>query len=112
MTATDRFDRAVNALGHRYRRRLLVALLDHNPQDEDDAQEAEDALGTVAGAQSDAELIETELIHNHLPRLEELGYITWDREAGDIGRGPNWDEIEPLLRLLREHGEDLPDGWL
>ena len=109
---TTEFDSAVEAISHRYRRRLLLALLEHNPQDDDDAQEAENALGTVAGAGTDETLIETELVHNHLPKLEELGYITWDREDGAISKGPNWDEIEPLLELLVAHEDELPDGWL
>ena len=108
----DGFDDAVEALGHRYRRRLLLALLDHNPQDDDDAQNAEEALGTVAGAETNETLIATKLVHNHLPKLEELGYIAWDRESGNISKGRDWDEIEPLLKLLNEHADELPDGWL
>lgn len=109
MDDTDRFGRGVDALGHRYRRRLLVALLDHNPQDDDDAQDAERALGIEGG---DDALIETQLFHHHLPKLEDLGYIAWDRETGEIRKGPDWEEIEPLLQLLRDHEEELPDGWL
>lgn len=111
-TGSAEFDGALEALKHRYRRRLLVALLDHNPQDDDDAQEAENALGTVTGADTDEELIETELVHNHLPKLEDLGYIRWDREAGTISKGPNWDEIAPLLEVLDTHADELPDDWL
>ena len=105
-------DRVLDALAHRYRRRLLVALLDHNPQDDDDAQDAEEALGTVAGPDADEDVIEIELFHNHLPKLEDLGYIRWDRDAGTIRKGPNWDEIEPVLGLLVAHADELPDGWL
>jgi hypothetical protein len=112
MERGGRFDRAVEALGHQYRRRLLVALLEHNPQDDDDTQDAERALRDVAGGEEDSPLIESELVHNHLPKLEELGYIRWDREAGEIAKGPDWAEIEPLLELLRDHEDDLPDGWL
>lgn len=105
-------DRAIDALGHRYRRRLLVALLDHNPQDIDDAQGAEQALGTAEGGGRDDGLIETELVHTHLPKLADYGYITWDRETGTIETGPNWAEIEPVLQLLDDHADELPGGWL
>jgi hypothetical protein len=112
MNARGRFDRAVDALGHQYRRRLLVALLDHNPQDDDDAQDAERALGTVEGEAEDPAGVELELTHTHLPKLEDLGYITWNRETGKVKKGPRWDEIEPLLKLLRDHQDELPEGWL
>lgn len=108
----DQFDSAVTALGNRYRRRLLIALLDHNPQDDEDAQQAEQALGATSGPGTDDEIVETELIHNHLPKLEELGYISWNRETGAISTGPNWSEIKPLLELLDRHEDELPDGWL
>ena len=108
----DQFDGAVEALGHRYRRRLLIALLEHNPQDDEDAQDAERALGTVSGADADEKLIETELVHTHLPKLAELGYIRWDRAEGTISKGPEWDEIKPLIELLNDHADELPEGWL
>ena len=51
------------------------------------------------------------LVHNHLPKLEEAGYIEWDRESGTIEKGPEFDEIEPLLELIEEHSEELPQDW-
>ncbi|MEF8936798.1 DUF7344 domain-containing protein [Halovenus amylolytica] len=51
------------------------------------------------------------LVHNHLPKLEEAGYIEWDRESGTIERGPEFDEIEPLLELIEEHSDELPYDW-
>jgi hypothetical protein len=107
VTSGTRLDRALDALGHKYRRRLLVGLLDHNPQDDDDAQRAETSLGDDLG-----EEVEVALIHSHLPKLEQAGYIAWDRESGEISKGPNWDEIAPLLQLLGDHADELPDDWL
>lgn len=51
------------------------------------------------------------LVHNHLPKLEEAGYIEWDRESGTIEKGPEFDEIEPLLELIEEHSDELPQDW-
>ncbi len=112
MHPRNKFDRVIAALGHKYRRRLLVALLAHNPQDDTDPQNAERALGTVKGKKTETELIETELVHNHLPKLEEMGYITWNQDTGDIAQGPNWEEIAPLLRLLEAHSDELTNDWL
>jgi hypothetical protein len=52
------------------------------------------------------------LRHNHLPRLEDAGYIEWDREAETVSRGPAFDEIEPAIRLLSANPERLPSGLL
>ncbi|MFW6318228.1 MAG: hypothetical protein ACOC06_07165 [Halorubrum sp.] len=46
--------------------------------------------------------IADELRESHLPALEEAGYIEWDREAGTIAPGPNFDEAVA-------HVADLPD---
>jgi hypothetical protein len=101
------FDRVLSALGNRYRRQLLVALLDHNPQDDNDA----DPLDTLS-EEEESEVLESELMHNHLPRLHDMGYITWDRTTNEISKGPKWDEIEPFLKLIYEHQDELPDDWL
>ena len=45
--------------------------------------------------------IATELRETHLPALEEAGYIEWDREAGTIEPGPNFEEAA-------NHVDDLP----
>ncbi|MFB6183799.1 MAG: hypothetical protein ABEI96_04525 [Haloarculaceae archaeon] len=29
-----------------------------------------------------------------------------------ISAGPNWEDIAPVLRLVEEHRDELPDGWL
>lgn len=60
---------------------------------------------------ADPAVREAELRHNHLPRLEELGYISWNRDTHEISKGPTWDEVEPLLTLIDEHRDELPDEW-
>ncbi|WP_436928130.1 DUF7344 domain-containing protein [Halosimplex amylolyticum] len=53
----------------------------------------------------------TTLYHVHLPKLAEAGYIAWDRDTNTIRRGPNFDEIGSLLRLMADHEDKLPAGW-
>lgn len=86
--------------------------MEHNPQDETDPQESQVELSEASVSEIDEKLAQMEMFHNHLPKLEELGYITWDRESGTISKGGNWDEVEPLLRLLQEHQDELPDDWI
>ncbi|WP_340102166.1 DUF7344 domain-containing protein [Salinibaculum salinum] len=100
-------DALFEALSDPYRRQLLVALLDHNPQDDSDR----DPLNVVSD-DVEPEVLETALFHSHLPKLEEMGYIRWDRDSNEISKGPEWDEIEPLLTLIHDHQDELPEDWL
>jgi hypothetical protein len=99
----DLFD----ALSNPYRRQLLVALLEHNPQDDDD----QDPLDILIGGQAAVDL-DTVMRHTHLPKLEAMGFIEWDKDADEISRGPNWNQIAPVLTLIHKHRDELPDGWL
>ncbi len=50
--------------------------------------------------------------HVHLPKLEEYGFIEWDRDSHEVRKGPKFNEIQPLLELLVSHSDELPDDWL
>lgn len=110
MVGTRPDSRAFEALAHSYRRQLLLALFDANPQDDDDL----DPLDLLAEGETTDDLAVTrlELTHLHLPKLVEIGFIEWDRELGELSKGPNWREIAPLLQLMYEHRDELPDEWL
>jgi len=99
-------DEYFEALANIHRRRLLVALLDHNPQRDEvtvpeDVHEGEIAL----------EALQTKFYHTHLPRLEEAGFIGWNRDTHEVVKGPRFDEIRPLLVLIQNHADELPDDW-
>lgn len=95
-------DRVLSTLSDRRRRLLLLALA---------CDEGRTASDMIARGKSDAEDLEVELVHTHLPRLEEEGYIEWDRESGEISKGPRFEEIEPLLELIERHADELPPDW-
>ena len=99
-------DAAFRALASGHRRRLLLALIEHNPQEEVTVPEGV-PLDSVEGAE-----LRSELYHNHLPLLEELEYIEWDHETHTVVKGPRFDEIRPLMELIDRHRDELPAGWL
>lgn len=101
---TRPLDRMFDTLANPYRRRILGLVSERNPRSQDEF--SVDDLG-----KDDDETLATELHHVHLPKLVNAGYIEWDEDTGTVRRGPNFDEIEPLLRLLDEHRDELPDGW-
>jgi len=99
-------DDVLDALGDVQRRKLLVGLLDHNPQDDTpvvvaDSEQDQDAMRRLISMQ-----------HVHLPKLEEYGFIEWDQDTHEVRKGPNFEEIQPLLELLASHSDELPDDWL
>jgi hypothetical protein len=100
-SVTVPFDEMLEAVADHHRRTLLVALLEENPQDELSVLGDDDALEYL-----------TRMRHVHLPKLDEYGFINWDQEANEVTKGPNFAEIKPLLELLRDHGDELPEDWL
>lgn len=94
------------ALVHPYRRRLLIAMLDaerHGAPYPDPLAFAPDV---------DDERWRTEMVHAHLPKLDDMGIVRWDRETEELSKGPRWDDLEPLLRWMDENRDELPEGWL
>lgn len=91
-------------LGNEYRRRLLTSLLDHNDQVK--------LSETVSLGGPDWDALQTQFVHNHLPMLEEVGYIEWDQDSQQVVKGPRFDEIRPLLTLIEDHRDELPEGWV
>jgi hypothetical protein len=97
-------DRTFEDLRARERRRLLFALLSASPRPVSRIA-ADDAAG---GADERARRIA--LHHVHLPKLASHGFVDWDREAGEVTRGPNFAAVRPLLELFRDHADELPAG--
>lgn len=96
-------------LSHRYRRRVLVAVAEHDPRDDDISEESV-ADGQTEGDETLEDVV-LQFHHVHLPKLEAAGFIEWDRDSGTITRGPRFEEIEPLLGLIRDRRDELPDDW-
>jgi predicted transcriptional regulator len=96
----------VDALADVQRRKLLIALLEHNPQD--------DSAVVIADSESESDAVErlVSMQHVHLPKLADYGFIEWDEDTHEVMKGPNFDEIRPLLELLDDHEDELPDDWL
>ncbi|MFC6871758.1 DUF7344 domain-containing protein [Halobellus marinus] len=96
----------MDALADVQRRKLLIALVDHNPQD--------DLPVVVADSDNEGDAVERLIAmqHVHLPKLDEYGFIEWNEETHEVTKGPKFEEIEPLLELLEDHEDELPPGWL
>lgn len=97
-------DTMFDALADPRRRRLLVDLLEHNPQ------QVEKPPGSPRERDAaEREWIETH--HVHLPKLADYGFVEWDREEDTVTKGPKFDEIRPALELLDDNRDVLPAEW-
>lgn len=102
------FNDHLNIVANDYRRRLLIALLEHDRREETNVCLPDDVATTDAAREKQV----AELRHCHLPMLTRSELIEWDPESNTVTKGPRFDEIEPLLKLLVTHSDELPDKWL
>lgn len=98
----DLFDAFANV----HRRRLLAALLEHDPK-----RDTIDVPEDVHEGEKDLESLRLAFYHSHLPRLADADIVRWDRETHDVRKGPRFDEIRPLLKLVGDDVNELPDDW-
>lgn len=105
-TAPDLLNDSFRALSHPLRRRILTRIHDHNPREEN-----EFSRDSMIPDGEGGERVLIDIHHRHLPSLEESGFLTWDREADVIRRGPRFEEIAPLIELMKNHEDELPAGW-
>lgn len=93
-------DTAFETLADPYRRHVLVEL-------------ERGAVGHEADLVKRAaeHTAEVALKHVHLPKLARTGYVEWNPDTGHVSKGPNFDEIRPVLELLGDHQHALPPGW-
>ena len=99
--SSDGMDRVMDILANRHRRLMVLSLKRGGVETETD-------LMFRSSGREEAEMA---LRHTHLPKLEEAGYIEWNRETGEVSKGSRFDEIEPILELIENHSDELPPGW-
>lgn len=93
-------DNTFDALAHEARRTLLLDLLESVPQD------AGFELLTGESTPTDTEQqVQIASYHTHLPKLEDYGYIEWNKDAHEVVKGPRFEEIRPLLEWIDNHAE-------
>ena len=97
-------DKQLSIISNHHRRRVLLAFVDTTPQNTPTVPTA--AVETDGGDQPQTIAMQ----HIHLPKLADHGFIDWDRETQRVTKGPQFDEIEPLLTVLSENQDVLPAG--
>jgi hypothetical protein len=97
MSAADLFD----AVADRYRRQLLIALLETGSLHIDE----------VVDSAADLETVRLRMSHVHLPKLADIGLVEWGHERNEVERGPQFEQVRWLLQSLHEQANELPTDW-
>lgn len=97
-------DAVFTALAAAQRRQLLATLTEYSPSETVAFATLQSTL-TDDLEHADARDVRIGLHHVHLPLLADHGFVRWDPETNEIGRGPRFDELEPML-------EGVDDGRL
>ena len=79
------------------RRRILFRLLNKHPE------EGLIVPDDVHAGEGDLDRLHLDLIHRHLPPLEEAGLIRWDRDAQLLVMGPRFTDVHDLLEVIYRH---------
>lgn len=98
-------DEGLRLLVDRPRRALLLELLEGGPQTEVSVPEDIDT------GRYDSEELRSQLYHVHLPKLADSDVIQWNEQQGTVVRGPQFDEIQPLVSVLDANAEQLHGEW-
>lgn len=102
-TGTYRLNTLFEMLSHPFRRYILLCVDDDSP-----CRKRELLAGATEPNGTDPDVLTLQLRHRHLPKLAEAGYIDWDRSSETVRRGRNFEEVEPLLRYLHDHQDEIP----
>ena len=62
----------------------------------------------AADTDGDSTRVHTELRHLHVPELEDVNLVTYDREDDEIALTDDGNAIEPLLALAAQY-DDAPE---
>ncbi|MDS0222067.1 hypothetical protein NDI54_11980 [Haloarcula sp. S1AR25-5A] len=101
-----RWDDVFSAITAEPRRQLIVALLDAPPDETVPLPES----AANPNIPLDPDDLRRDLYHRHLPKLADLGFITWDTEPLVAGRGPRFEEVAVVFECLQSDAAALPDS--
>lgn len=97
----NRWSTVFRTFGALPRRQIVDSLL-HAPPDR------EMLLPEAANSpdqRRDPSALYVELIHIHLPRMAEAGFIEWEKDPLRVWRGHNFDEVGSVMEAVQSYDE-------
>lgn len=95
----DALDRALDALGDPYRRRLLARLHDTAPS------------AGVEVVPADDDGVPPNVHHVHLPKLERHEYVETTHDSRLAYRGERFGEVAAVMCVLEANVSEFPGTW-
>lgn len=83
-------DDLYRALARQHRRQVLFSLLERERLEMSEGEFDRDALWL-------------QMMHSHLPILDEMNFVEWQQDRGLVSRGSDFHKVEPVLKTLRQH---------
>lgn len=102
-TVTQNIDNLFDSLADAQRRHLLFTLLETEQLTEDTTH-----LDTPPDDILREEIDRIKRRHVHLPKLNDYGFVEWHPDRARIDRGPRFEEVRPVLEVLREQRTEVP----
>ncbi|MBZ6495495.1 DUF7344 domain-containing protein [Natrinema longum] len=90
------YDELFEALANERRRRILFELVDQNSQ-----SEAPVHIDAPPDRTDTRQAVDIELYHVHLPKLDDYGFVDWNRNTSAVEPGERFADIRPVLERLR-----------
>lgn len=95
-------DALFEALADRQRRRLLFVLLE-----EEARNEGVTIPGDIQFEDTPHLTVELRMQHTHLPKLQQMDLIKWDKSQ-QVAPGSRFEDVRPALERIQPHCDDAP----
>lgn len=99
----ENWDNLFEILSAQPRRMILISLLEEPKERRLPLPEA----AVHSDEPPDPESLSIILQHTHLPKLEEAGYVRWERDPFCVQRGPHFEEVATILRWVLRSPEEF-----
>lgn len=100
----ERWDDVFRAVSAEPRRHLIITLLDRDEV----VPLPESAVNPNVPV--DPDTLRRELYHQHLPMLEDLGFVEWDTDPLVAYPGPDFEQVAVVFDSLQENASEIPDS--
>jgi hypothetical protein len=103
---SENWNAVFESLSAEPRRQLIVSLMDAPPDQSVPLPES----AMMPNVPQDPEVLRTELYHNHLPILADMGFVTWEKDPLVASRGSRFHEVAVVFAALHSAALNLSDS--